>query len=230
MKKCKRANEKKWGRALGKRAEVSKAYVKQGSSKLHWRRTANHSLWKTRRLCRTQVTNSSVSAVPFISPNKYQRCLRSNQSLQNNIKIHLWLISNIYTCPIDCLIFLSIFTTSWERKQETRSRVQIREVPLCLCVDVGAELTPLLDVGVSEVCEGEVGHVGWGDGEAWVVGGTVPAMLQGVVRRGWWEILRSCRGPTGRMITGCLWKEIGLWRWEVIVPLKCTTCETNQTV
>ncbi len=33
-------------------------------------------------------------------------------------------------------------------------------------MDVGAELTPLLDVGVSEVCEGEVGHVGWGDGEA----------------------------------------------------------------
>ncbi len=130
MKKCKRANEKKWGRALGKRAEVSKAYVKQGSSKLHWQRTANHTLWKTRRLCRTQVTISSVSAVPFISPNKYQRCLRSNQSLQNNIKIHLWLISNIYTCPIDCLIFLSIFTTSWERKQETRSRVQIREVLL----------------------------------------------------------------------------------------------------
>lgn len=158
--------------------------------------------------------------------------LPEKQSEPSN-QIHPWHISNIYTCPIDCLIFLSIFTASWERKRETRLRVQILDVPLCLCVDVGAELTPLLNVRVCEVGEGEAGDAGWGDGEAWVVGGTVPALLQCAVRRGWWEILRSCQGPTGptdRMITGCLWKEIGLWRWEVIVPLKCTTCETNQKV
>lgn len=64
-------------------------------------------------------------------------------------------------------------------------RVQIVEVLLCLCVDVGAGLTPLLNVGVCEVGEGEAGDAGWGDGEARVVGGTVPALLQGAVRRGW---------------------------------------------
>lgn len=33
--------------------------------------------------------------------------------------------------------------------------------------------------------EGEASDAGWGDGEACVVGGTVPALLQGAVRRGW---------------------------------------------
>lgn len=75
-----------------------------------------------------------------------------------------------------------------------------------LCLDVCVQLTPLFNVRVCEVGEGEASDAGWGDGEARVVGGTVPALLQGAVRRGWRQILRSCRGPTGptgRMITGC---------------------------
>lgn len=52
-------------------------------------------------------------------------------------------------------------------------------------MDVCVQLTPLFNVGVCEVGEGEASDAGWGDGEARVVGGTVPALLQGAVRRGW---------------------------------------------
>lgn len=112
----------------------------------------------------------------------------------------------------DRLVNLSRHLHRFLRKKARNKRsseVKILEVPLLFvrsCVDVSAQLTSLFDVGVCEVGEGEASDAGRGDGEARVVGGTVPALLQGAVRRGWRQILRGCRGPTGptgRMITGC---------------------------